>query len=386
MSAMFSRADQSVLGRWWWTVDRGTLAAVAILVVIGVMLVTAASPPVALRIGVDQYHFVKRHVAVLGPSLLMMLGVSLLSPRAVWRISSVVMLLGLAGMVVVLFTGMEIKGAQRWIQFFGFSLQPSEFVKVSFAIVSAWFMARQKENPDFHGNRIAAVLFLCVITLLLLQPDLGMSVIVSCIYGAQIFLAGFPLLLVFALGCAGLGGIVAAYFTFDHVHARIDKFLDPAAGDNYQVQKALDAFQNGGLLGTGPGQGVVKLGLPDAHADFIFAVAGEEMGMIFILFLIALFGFILLRGFNRLMDSNDMFTVLAAGGLLTMFGLQAVVHMGANLHLLPAKGMTLPFISYGGSSMLATALAMGMILALTRKQARSSIAKSGRVMKRSNAT
>lgn len=383
MNALFSRADQSVLGRWWWTVDRGLLAAGLALAAAGVILVAAASPPVALRIGADQYHFIKRHLIVLGPALLLMGGMSLLQPRTIWRVASLVMLAGLAGMAVVLFAGVEIKGAQRWIQLPGFSLQPSEFVKVSFAVVAAWFMARQKENPAFRGNRIAAGVFLCVICLLLLQPDLGMSVVVSFIYGVQIFLAGFPLWIILALGFAGIAGIVGAYFTFDHVHSRIERFLDPAAGDNYQVEKAMEAFQSGGLFGTGPGQGVVKLALPDGHADFIFAVAGEEMGFVFALLLAAIFLFILLRGFSRLADSSDMFIVLAAGGLLAMFGLQALIHMGSSVHLLPAKGMTLPFVSYGGSSLLATAYGMGMILALTRRQRRVAISKSGKIMGRS---
>jgi cell division protein FtsW len=186
------------------------------------------------------------------------------------------------------------------------------------------------------------------------------------------------------LGLGGLGvlGIVGAYFTFDHVHSRIQRFLDPTAGDNYQVEKALEAFRNGGIFGTGPGQGVVKLGLPDAHADFIFAVAGEELGMIFLFVLAALFGFVVLRGFHRLKNNGDMFAVLGAGGLLTMIGVQALVHMGSSLHLLPAKGMTLPFISYGGSSLLSMSFAMGIILALTRIQARTSIARGGRIMRK----
>jgi cell division protein FtsW len=187
------------------------------------------------------------------------------------------------------------------------------------------------------------------------------------------------------LGLAGAFGLVSAYFLFDHVHSRIDRFLDPTAGDNYQVSKALEAFRNGGVFGTGPGQGVVKLGLPDAHADFIFAVAGEEMGMIFIFALVALFAFVVLRGFNRLKSNGDLFCVLAAGGLLTMFGMQALVHMGSSLHLLPAKGMTLPFISYGGSSLLSISFAMGIILALTRVQARTSIARGGRMMRKNKA-
>ncbi len=378
---IFSRADKSVLGQWWWTVDRGLLTAVLTLVVFGIVMVTAASPPVAERIGLSEFHFVKRHLILLVPSLCLMFGISLLTPKQVWRVASVLLVGTVFALIYVLFSGIEIKGAQRWIHLPGFSLQPSEFAKPAFAVVAAWFMVKQKEKPDFPGIKIAAGLFLLVITLFLLQPDLGMSVVLTSIYGAQIFLAGFPLWLVIVFGTLGVCGLVAAYFVFPHVQSRIDRFLDPASGDNYQVQKSLEAFQNGGVFGTGPGQGEIKLQLPDAHADFIFSVVGEEMGMMVTGVVILLFAYILLRGFNRLMDSDDLFIVLAVGGLLTMFGVQALIHMGSSLSLLPAKGMTLPFISYGGSSLLSISIAMGMVLALTRRQSKRSIAK-GSLVKR----
>lgn len=379
---LFSRADQSVFGRWWWTVDRGMLAALLTLIVFGIVLIAAASPPVAERIGLGQYHFIKRHLVLLVPSLAILLGTSLLSPRNVWRMASIVLVGGICALIFVLIAGTEIKGAQRWIHLPGFSLQPSEFVKPAFAVTAAWLIARQKDIPNFHGGRIAAGLFAFIVMLLLLQPDLGMTFVTGCIYGALIFLAGFPLWIVAAMAVIGAVGLVGSYFIFDHVHSRINRFLDPSSGDSYQVQKALEAFQNGGLFGTGPGQGTVKLNLPDAHADFIFAVAGEELGLVFVAILVMLFGFVLLRGFNRIMDENDMFVVLAVGGLLTMFGMQALVHMGSSVHLLPAKGMTLPFISYGGSSLLSICWAMGMVLALTRKQVRSSIARGSALSKR----
>jgi cell division protein FtsW len=375
--SLFSRTDQSFLGRWWWTVDRGLLGTFFILAILGVMLVATASPPVAERIGLQSYYFLIRHIIILCPALAMMLVISMLEMRTIWRISSILFVGSIFTMVVVLITGMEIKGAQRWIHLFGFSLQPSEFAKPSFAIAAAWFMSRQKKNEKFPGYIIAVGLYFVTIVLLLLQPDLGMTFIVTAILASQIFLAGFPFRLMAALGALGVGGLFAAYFTFDHVQSRINRFLNPDSGDNYQVEKSIEAFQNGGLFGTGPGQGTVKLGLPDAHADFIFSVAGEEMGLIFILILVSIYGFVLLRGFNRLMDSADMFVVLAVGGLLTMFGLQAMVHMGSALNILPAKGMTLPFISYGGSSILSMSFAMGAVLALTRKQVRASVSKAG---------
>jgi cell division protein FtsW len=377
MSRLFSRTDRSFLARWWWTLDRGLLAAFLLLAIIGVVLGATASPPVAERIGLPSYYFLMRHVAILVPALILMAGVSMLEARWIWRVASVIFILGLIGMALVLWTGPEIKGAQRWVHVLGFSLQPSEFVKPAFAIASAWFMALQKRKENFPGSLIAAGLYAATITLLLMQPDLGMTFVITMIWASQIFLAGFRFRLLAGLAGAGAGGLAAAYFAFDHVHSRVDRFFNPDSGDNYQVQKSIEAFQNGGLFGTGPGQGAVKLDLPDAHADFIFSVAGEELGLIFILLLISLYGFILLRGFNRLMESENIFTVLAAGGLLTMLGLQAMVHMGSALNILPAKGMTLPFISYGGSSLLSVGFSTGAILALTRRSTRSAVSKAG---------
>ena len=307
----------------------------------------------------------------------MLFGVSFLKPREIWRLGSLLFVGCIAALILVLFTGMEIKGAQRWLHIAGFSLQPSEFMKPAFAIVAAWLMAKQKDNPGFRGNAAAAGLYFVTITLLLLQPDLGMTVVVTSILATQIFLAGFPFRFLIVFGLAGIGGLFGAYFSLPHVKSRIDRFLDPESGDNFQVDKSIEAFQNGGLLGTGPGQGTVKLSLPDAHADFIFSVAGEELGLFFVLIIIAIFGFIMLRGLGRLSESQDMFSVLAAGGLLTMFGLQALVHMGSSLHLLPAKGMTLPFVSYGGSSVLSMGLSMGIVLALTRRTRKSGISRGG---------
>ena len=375
--SLFARTDRSFLGQWWWTVDRGMLASFLVLAVLGVVLVATASPPVAERIGLGYYHFLIRHVIILVPSLALLIGLSFFNHRYIRRLATLAFAGGVVAMIAVLMTGMEIKGAQRWIHVFGFSLQPSEFIKPAFAILAAWVMALQKEKQGFPGNSIAAGLYLLTVTLLLLQPDLGMTVIVTAIWAAQIFLAGFPFRLLAMLLVLGCVGIAAAYFSFDHVQSRIDRYLHPESGDTYQIDKSLEAFQSGGVLGAGPGQGTIKMDLPDAHADFIFAVAAEEMGLILVLVILTIYGFILLRGYNRLMDSNDMFVVLAVGGLLTMFGLQALVHMGSSLHLLPTKGMTLPFISYGGSSLLSMGFSMGVVLALTRLKNRTGISKGG---------
>jgi cell division protein FtsW len=353
------------------------LVAFLVLVIFGVLMVTTASPPVAEHLGLGYYHFLKRHLIMLVPALVMMFGISFLGAREIWRLGSLLFVGCIFALILVLFTGMEIKGAQRWLHIVGFSLQPSEFMKPAFAIVSAWLMAKQKDNPQFRGNVAAAALYFITITLLLLQPDLGMTVVVTSILATQIFLAGFPFRFLILFGTAGIAGLVGAYFSFSHVKSRIDRFFDPESGDNFQVDKSIEAFQNGGLLGTGPGQGTVKLSLPDAHADFIFSVAGEELGVFFILIIIAIFAFVMLRGLRRLAETQDMFNILAAGGLLTMFGLQAVVHMGSSMHLLPAKGMTLPFISYGGSSVLSMGLSMGVVLGLTRRVRKSGISRGG---------
>lgn len=375
--SFFSRTDQSLLGRWWWTVDRGSLVLFFILMVFGVFLVAAASPPVALRIGLDQYHFLIRHIIVLLPASVLMLGLSLLDVRQVWRLAAVMLAASILALVYVLIFGMEIKGAQRWIHLPGFSLQPSEFAKPSFIVVAAWFIARKKDRPEFPGAKIAAGVYGILATLFVLQPDMGMTFIITACFAAIIFLAGLPLRIVAILFVVAVGAVFLAYFSFSHVQSRVDRFLDPASGDTYQIEKSLEAFRHGGVFGTGPGQGTVKLNIPDAHADFIFSVAGEELGLFFVVILITLYGCILVRGFNRIMDSDNMFVILATGGLLAMFGLQALIHMGSALHLLPTKGMTLPLISYGGSSLLSMSMAMGMVLALTRRQARSGIARSG---------
>jgi cell division protein FtsW len=367
---LFSRTDRSIWGQWWWTIDRSILASAIILLIIGVIMVSTASPPVAERIGVGSFHFVIRHIIMIIPAFVGMIAVSLLSPRQVWRLASIGFVLTLLVMITVIFAGVEIKGARRWIHIAGFSLQPSEFIKPLFAIVAGWFMAQSKKKANMVGIFISAGLFALTVALLMMQPDFGMTFVVTFIWCAQIFLAGLPLRYVAVLGGFLAAGVTAVYFTFDHVQSRIDRFLNPDSGDTYQVQKSIEAFQQGGIIGTGPGQGEVKLYLPDAHADFIFSVAGEEMGLIFVLFIIALYGYIILRGFSRLMDQDDIYPVLAAGGILTMIGIQAFIHMGSALNILPAKGMTLPFISYGGSSILAIGFALGAVLALTRRKRR----------------
>ncbi len=364
----FARTDTSALGRWWWTVDRWTLAALVVLMGFGTVLVLAASPAAAERIGLPGFWLAQRQLSILPFALLILIGVSLLTPRWIRRLAIAGFAVSLTLCVLTVLAGVEIKGATRWISVAGLSLQPSEFLKPCFVVLCAWLFAAEKGEKGIPGSAMAITLWLGVTALLLLQPDVGQAFMVTAVWGAQFFLAGLPLMWVGLLAVLGLLAMTAAYFALPHVGARIDSFLDPQGGDRYQIDRSIEAFMNGGLLGRGPGEGTVKALLPDSHSDFIFAVAGEELGLIACLMILALFAFVVLRGFARVFQDDSLFVLLAVGGLLAQFGLQALINMASALHLMPTKGMTLPFISYGGSSLLAVSLAMGMVLGLTRRR------------------
>jgi cell division protein FtsW len=364
----FARTDTSILGRWWWTVDRWTVAAIALLIAFGALLTLAASPPVADRLGYDNFHFVRRQLGYLPLAMIVLFGVSLLSPRGVRRLALAGFLLALLMLVATFFLGAEIKGARRWLNIAGVSLQPSEFIKPTFIVVAAWLFAMREHAANNAGRNAAIALYAMVVGLLLLQPDFGMAVVVSAVWFIQFFIAGLPLAWVGVFIGLGLAGAVGAYFALPHVASRVDRFLDPSSGDTYQVMRSMEAFMNGGVLGQGPGEGTVKAVLPDAHTDFIFAVAAEEFGLIACLLIAGLFAFVVLRGISRVMQDSSLFVMLAATGLLVQFGLQALINMASTLRLMPTKGMTLPFISYGGSSLVAVALGVGMVLALTRRR------------------
>jgi cell division protein FtsW len=364
----FARTDRSAVAQWWWTVDRWSILAILVLIGFGSLLIMAASPAVAERIGADRLFFVRHYFSVLPIAMAVMFSVSFLSPRPVRHLAMVGFVIGIVLMAYTLIGGVEIKGARRWIDLPGLSIQPSEFVKPCFAVVAAWLFAQSKLRPSFPGQGIAIVFYVVVVALLMRQPDLGMAAVVSAVWFTQFFLAGLSLVWVVIFMFGGVAGLGGAYLLLPHVTSRIDRFLDPASGDSYQVDRSMDAFMNGGWWGRGPGEGTVKLTLPDAHADFVFAVAGEELGLVVCLVIVALFAFVVLRGFARLLQEGNLYVVLAGTGLLVQFGLQAIVNMASALHLMPTKGMTLPFISYGGSSLLALGLGMGMMLALTRRR------------------
>ena len=367
---VLSRTDTSVLGRWWWSVDRWTLFAITSLIGFGYIMMLAASPAVAERIHVSRDMFIGKQVVFLALAGTVVVGVSLLSPRGVRRLALLGCVVAILATALTLVHGIEIKGARRWIALPGMSLQPSEFLKPCFAVVTAWLLSEGARTRHFPGRLIACGIFAIIAMLLKSQPDMGMLAVTGAVFFVQLFVGGLNL---FMVGIS-MGGIVAAamgaYTFFPHVRSRVTRFLDPASGDSYQVNTALEAFGNGGFLGRGPGEGRVKDVLPDAHADFVFAVVGEEFGLVICLLVLGIFGFIVLRGLLRLLAEQDLFIVLAATGLVTSFGLQSFVNMASSLHLIPTKGMTLPFVSYGGSSVLAVALGIGMLLALTRRRTR----------------
>ena len=373
ISQLSIRRSDSQFLRWWLTIDRWTLWSLCALIVTGVILGFAASPSVALRLKLDGYYFIKRHLLILCPAVLLMLGVSMLSPRSIRRLATFIYIGGIALLVLTLFMGVEIKGARRWLSFSGFSIQASEFVKPALSVLVAWMLAEKVRNRDFPGISLVVVLAGVYLLLLLLQPDVGMSVVVVSTWLGQLFIGGIPLLWVFVIGGLCLAGLGASYFFLPHVSARIDQFLGlggavDKTGELYQVTKSLSAFASGGLFGKGPGEGIIKKNIPDVHADFVFAVAGEEFGLILCILLVALFMVIIIRSLVRANRENSLFVVLAAAGLVIQFSLQAFINMSSTLNLIPTKGMTLPFISYGGSSMLAVAISMGMLLALTRQR------------------
>ena len=366
-----SRTDTSILGRWWWTVDRWTLLAVGTLIGFGYVMVLAASPAVALRIHEPRTWFILKQVMFLALAGLVVVATSLLSKRGVRQMALVLGLAALALTAATLVAGVEIKGARRWIAFPGLSVQPSEFVKPCFAVITAWLLSEGRQYGRYAGPAAVLAIYTAIALLLKSQPDMGMLLVVTAVLLTQAFIAGLNLALV-GMGAGAIAAAgVAAFFLFPHVHSRVMRFLDPANGDNYQVTRSLEAFGQGGLLGRGPGEGHIKDVLPDAHADFVFAVMGEEFGLLVCLLVLGVFAFVVLRGLLRLVAERDMFTVLAGSGLLASFGLQAFVNMASSLRLIPTKGMTLPFVSYGGSSVVAIAVGIGMLLAVTRTRTRA---------------
>ena len=371
---MISRAERSAFSDWLWTVDRWLLGALGLLMVCGLVFSMAGSPPVAERLHLSTFHFVNRQVIYLIPAIAVMLAVSFLSPRHVRRAALVMFLVSVALVLATLVWGQEVKGARRWI----LGVQPSEFLKPAFVVVAAWAFAEGARRRDMPANKFAILLLPAAIVPLVLQPDFGQTMLVSIVWAALFFMAGLHWLWVAGIGGAGATGVVVAYKFVPHVRARILRFLEPQADgggvtDTFQVDTARDSFIAGSWFGKGPGEGTLKRILPDSHTDFIFAVTGEEFGILVCLAVVALFAFIVMRALYDAGRNEDPFCRFAAAGLAMLFGIQGCINMAVNLHLMPAKGMTLPFISYGGSSLISLALGMGFLLAVTRRRPRSEV-------------
>ncbi|WP_102958938.1 putative lipid II flippase FtsW [Mangrovicella endophytica] len=364
---MPTRAKRGVVTDWWWSVDRWFLAAFLTLMVGGLVLSFAASPPVAEKIGLEPFHFVKRHALFLIPSIVAMIGTSMLSPRGVRRMALMMLGGSIVLMVLALFIGVEVKGARRWIGVGALAIQPSEFMKPAFVVICAWLFAEKARRADIPGNLFAIILLFIVAALLVAQPDLGQTILTAGAWGGLFFMAGLSWIWIAMLGGLAGAGFFAAYYVFPHVASRIDRFMT-GEGDTFQTDTAREAIMRGGWLGQGPGEGTVKRLLPDSHTDFAFSVIAEEFGIVTCMLLAGIFCFIVVRGLSIALQQRDVFSRLAISGLVFLFGLQSIINMAVNLQLMPAKGMTLPFISYGGSSMLAVAISAGFVLALTRKR------------------
>jgi len=345
------------------------LVTLALIIGLGIIMTLGASPAIAEHLGLGPFHFVKRQMLFLSVSLCAMFGISLLEPLWIRRFGVLLFLACLMLLVITLVVAPEAKGARRWIRIGSFTLQASEFMKPAFIIFCAWMFSETQKTPGFRGWSFSIIAYILVVILLIAQPDFGQTVLVTVVWGAQFFMAGLPMIWVTGIAGFSMAGIASAYMFIPHVTSRIDRFLFPESGDTYQIDTAINAFRSGGLFGRGPGEGAVKKILPDAHTDFIFAVTGEEFGLMLCLLIIGLFGLVVIRGLVNLFRERDLFIFLAVSGLFIQFGLQAFINLGVNLAMLPSKGMTLPFISYGGSSLLATSIGMGMILALTRRSA-----------------
>jgi cell division protein FtsW len=365
---MFARDRKTPIAEWWWTIDKQLLAALALLLMVGIVLSFAASPPVAERIGLDAWHFVIRHAMFSAIALVVLVATSML-PHRLARVSAIaVLIISILLLWLTLRFGVEVKGAKRWISAFGQTIQPSEFVKPAFAVIGAWLFSESMKQQGMPARSLATLLMLVIVGGLLLQPDIGQTALVLATWAALLFLSGISWFIIFGLGIAAVGLLFGAYALFPHFAKRIDTFINPEGGNTYQVDKALSSLLEGGWFGRGPGESLAKKVIPDAHADYVFSAAAGEFGILFCLCLVALIAFIVIRAMMLAQQQPSLFARLAASTIAIQFGLQCSINLAVNLSLIPPKGMTLPFVSYGGTSMIAIAFGMGLMLALTRKR------------------
>ncbi|WP_455478181.1 FtsW/RodA/SpoVE family cell cycle protein [Bartonella sp. B10] len=364
---MVTRADRDPIANWWWTIDRSIFSACLILMGIGIMLSFAASPPITKKIGIaDSFYFVRWHIIFSIFAFFTVVTISFFSPRNIRRLGALLLVTTLILMVATLFLGSEFKGARRWIRIFGISVQASEFMKPALVIMSAWLFSEQVRRSSIPGHMLAIVLFILCCVLLVLQPDIGQTLLIIVAWGSMFCLTGVPFIIILFFIIVSVAAGVFSYLFFHHVRERVHGFWT-GEGNTFQIDVGREAILNGGWFGKGPGEGTVKRILPDSHTDFVFSVAAEEYGIILCLFIMILFGFIVMRSIYIASNTRDSFTCFGITGIAMMIGLQSGINMAVNLHLVPPKGMTLPFISYGGSSMVAIAISMGILLSLTRR-------------------
>jgi cell division protein FtsW len=365
----FARSDRTRLGLWWWTTDRWLLGAAAALIALGVLLQFGTSPAAAYRLGIAwPFHFAVRQCIFAAAGAAVMLAASMLSPRGVRRTAFFVYLVAIAAMFALPILGHAAKGATRWVEISGFTLQPSEFMKPALIVLIAWMFAEGQKGEGVPGVTVAFALYGAAVALLLMEPDIGQTVLITAAFGAAFWMAGVPMSWIGVLGGMALCGLGSTYFLFQHVATRVDGFFSHEKTDTQQVHRAAEAIDASGGFGRGPGEGVMKLHIPDMHTDFAYSAAAEEYGLWLSLTLIALFTLLVVRGLYKAMKLSDPFEQVAAAGLFVLVGMQAFINVAVNLDLVPTKGMTLPFISYGGSSMLAMGLTLGLAMALTRRR------------------
>ncbi|WP_170585738.1 putative lipid II flippase FtsW [Ruegeria arenilitoris] len=367
--AVQDQRGEPILPKWWRTIDRWTMSCVLILFAIGLLLGLASSPPLAQRNGFDPFHYVERQALFGVLALIAMMLTSMMSPTLVRRLAVLGFLASFVALAFLPVFGTDFgKGAVRWYSLGFASLQPSEFLKPGFIVVAAWLLAAAQEINGPPGRLWSFALCMSIVGMLVMQPDFGQACLILFGWGVMYFVAGAPMFLLLGMAGAVVLGGMFAYANSEHFARRIDGFLNQEVDPTTQLGYATNAIREGGLFGVGVGEGQVKWSLPDAHTDFIIAVAAEEYGLILVLIIIALYSIIVVRSLLRLMRERDMFTRLAGTGLACMFGVQAMINMGVAVRLLPAKGMTLPFVSYGGSSLIAGGIALGMLLAFTRNR------------------
>jgi cell division protein FtsW len=363
----FERNSIGFIQKWWIDIDKINFLILLSIIAFGFVAIISSSPAIAKKIDVEKFFFIKKQLAFVAMSLILLVLISFFSEENIKIFAIFGMIFVIVLLFLVLFAGAEIKGAKRWISIAGLVIQPSEFAKTFFVVFNAYILQKFQSEKSYKKYIFSSSLYLSISLFLILQPDFGMTLTLTLLWAAQLFIYGIPMFLIYTIGCLGVFGVVFAYITLPHVEDRINKFL-ANDGKNYQVERSLDGFVNGSFFGTGPGNGVVKKFIPDAHTDFIFAVIGEEYGIISCVAIVLIFAYLITRITKRAIDEENMFVYLSLVGLMMQFAMQVIINIGVSLRLFPTKGMTLPFISYGGSSMISMAICFGMILSLTKKK------------------